>query len=245
MKKRYPYRSTQYFSGLLLLFAAGFYACSGKPQTKPGTAYSIDAAYTSVPPVIDGEIVSGEWDAATAIRVFDDSMRIPNEIGIKALWDADFLYLLFDAADSNLQAIQKERDHTQLSKDDIIEFLLDTQNDHDSCWDSNDIIYHINVFGQTKDDRGTAGCRSDASWNGLAKIAAKIHGTLNAAADIDTGYVVEVAVPWEEIGLKPVEGLVMGANFGGQSDGVFYDWVDAWPFRQPFKFGRLILIEKK
>lgn len=205
---------------------------------------AMTSIYTGQPVTVDGLAAAGEWSAADSIVVYDDSLRIPNQIIIRSQWDSSYLYFLFDARDSNLQAIQTVRDHPQLAKDDIIEFLLDANDDHGTCWNSDDIIYHINLFGQTKDDRGNDSCRSDARWNGLAAIAARVYGTVNVPGDIDTGYVVEVAIPWLEIGRVPMPGLVIGANFGGQSDGVFYDWVDAWPFRQPFKFGTLTLTKK-
>ncbi len=232
----------RYISTLLL----GLMACMGwrqrqHPAEPPSLRLAMKSHFSTVPVKVDGIVQQDEWPLADSIVVFDDSLRIPNRISIRSQWDTAFLYLLFEARDSNLQARQTVRDHPQLAKDDIIEFLLDTNDDHQACWDANDIIYHINLFGQTKDDRGNDSCRSDASWNGDALIAVVTHGTVNQPGDIDTGYTVEVAIPWKEVAREPTPGLVIGANFGGQSDAVFYDWVDAWPFRQPFKFGTLTL----
>ncbi len=220
--------------------AAG--SCQGKDDKSPvSERLEISSIYAAQPATIDGIIQPGEWISQDSIYVFDDSLRMETAISIRSQWDSTYLYLLFDVRDTNLLSVQAERDHPLLAKDDIIEFLLDTKDDHGECWNSDDIIYHINLAGQTKDDRGNDSCKSDARWNGEAKIAVTTYGTVNQPDDIDTGYVVEVAVPWKEIEQTPKPGLVLGANFGGQSDGYFYDWVDAWPFRQPFKFGKIIL----
>ena len=47
-----------------------------------------------------------------------------------------------------------------------------------------DIIYHINLLGQKKDDRGTIDCKSNSKWNGNAKIAVRIFGSLNDPKDM-------------------------------------------------------------
>ena len=233
-----------------MIFVSGalLFAASCKPGKKEDKA-TVPMQFTCYPArdsiSIDGEINTTEWADADSILVYDDSLRIPNRIVVRSLWDKKFLYFSFDVKDSNLLSIQTALDHPLLAKDDIVEFLIDTKNDKDSCWDENDIIYHINLAGQKKDDRGTAACRSDSKWNGIANISVKHFGTVNDNSDIDTGYAVEVAVPWTEIEQQPKDGLVMGVNFGGQSDGVFFDWVDAWPFRQPFAFGNLKLKNAK
>jgi hypothetical protein len=229
---------------LIGLIAALLPSCQeGKKEEAKasGDRLAMISNYTSTPVKVDGVLDPAEWAVRDTIVIVDDSLRIDNQIIVYSQWDSSYLYFLFDARDTNVQAIQTERDHPRLSADDIIEFLLDTQDDHGTCWDSNDIIYHINPYAQTKDDRGNDSCRSDATWNGEALMAATVRGTVNNPADRDTGYIVEVAVPWKELERSPKPGLVIGANFGGQSDGIYFDWVDAWPFRQPFKFGTLTL----
>jgi hypothetical protein len=194
---------------------------------------------------IDGLESEPSWLTADSVTFDGQSCGSANIAVVKMLWDNDFLYLLFKVSDENLQAYQTEQDHRQLFLDDMAEFLLDTTNDRDSCWNESKIIYHINLLGQKKDDRGTARCFSDASWNGSAKFAIQLFGTLNEAADRDQGYQVEVAVPWSELGVPPSEGLQMGINFAvGDNNGAgrqLFDWVGAPNFRSPHLFGSVIL----
>lgn len=198
--------------------------------------------FFSVDPIsIDGKLDEQEWKYAKKISIEDDSLRSENKAVCMVLWNEENLYIAFDVRDKDLQAKQTIRDHPQLSRDDIVEFLIDSRNDKDSCWTTDDVIYHINLFGQTKDDRGTLDCRSDSKWNGEAKIAVQLSGTLNDSSDIDTGYTVEVAVPWKELGRTPINGLIMGINFANADSGIFFDWAGAWPFRSPYAFGNLIL----
>jgi len=127
----------------------------------------------------------------------------------------------------------------------MAELLIDAENDKDSCWDADDIVYHINLYGQKKDDRGTPDCRSDASWNGVAEIAVRYSGTLNDSTDVDQGYIVEMNIPWAETGQKPKKGLALGINFAiGDHDGrgrQLFDWAGAMPYRSPYAYGNLIL----
>lgn len=191
------------------------------------------------PVVIDAK--ADEWKDARSIEIADELKRSDNRVSISTMWDEDNLYFLFNVCDRDLQATQTVRDHPRLYLDDMVEFLVDPHNKKDSCWSQDDIIYHINILGQKKDDRGSDGCLTNAEWNGDAEYAVVIDGTLNDASDIDKGYVVEIKIAWREIGIRPFTGLVMGANLAVGDNGRLFDWVDAAPFRSPYAFGNLIL----
>lgn len=195
--------------------------------------------YTDEPLQIDGELK--EWDHAGSVSIQDEKQKTNSGAEIKALWDNENLYLAFQVKDDDLKAEQTILDHPQLYIDDMAEFLLDTRNDKNSCWDEDDIIYHINLLGQKKDDKGSADCTTNPDWNGNAEYAIKILGTLNDSTDVDTGYSVEIKISWKELDLVPISGLRIGANFAVGDNGILYDWVNASPFRSPYAFGDLIL----
>jgi hypothetical protein len=144
---------------------------------------------------IDGYGNEPAWRRADSICFDGRGCNSAASAVVKTLWNRDFLYLLFVVSDANLQASQTERDHRQLFLDDMAEFLIDTTFDRDSCWNESKIIYHINLLGAVKDDRGTARCFSDATWNGAATFAVRYNGTLNNPDDTDVGYSVEIAIP--------------------------------------------------
>jgi hypothetical protein len=205
---------------------------------------TLTSMYVSRPVQIDGNLQ--EWPAELDTLYLTDRENLSDNVMIvKSVWSLANLYLAFQVSDFDLRAYQTELDHKKLFLDDMVEFLLDTQMDRSEKWLADDIIYHINLLDQKKDDRGTASGESDASWHGSAVYDVSLQGTLYDTTDSDQGYVVEVAVPWPEIGRKPEAGLEMGLNVAcGDNDGkgrMLFDWVNAWPTRSPNVFGTLVL----
>jgi hypothetical protein len=196
---------------------------------------------------IDAKLQEPAWQWAVPIILTDDSLssqdprRTDNQVMVKTLWDMENLYIAYRVWDHDLRAKVTRRDGPGLSRDDIVEFLIDPHNKKDSCWGPEDIIYHINLLGATKDDRGTEDCKSDATWNGNARFTVQVSGSINDSTDVDTGYTVEVAVPWTELGITPSADTRLGIDFGNGDSGIFFDWVGAWPFRSPEAFGDLVL----
>lgn len=188
-----------------------------------------------------------KWASAKPVR-FSSPEKSDNEMTVSSCWDHDSLYFRFDIIDSDLRAYQTEKDHPKLYLDDMIEILLDPRNDQDTCWAADDIVYHINLLGQKKDDRGTDSCMTDPNWDGKASYRIVLYGTLNDPSDIDTGYRVELALPWDELGVKSENEKTLGVNFAnGDNDGngrQLYDWVEANPMRSPNQFGTLQLTEE-
>lgn len=196
------------------------------------------------PVTVDGFL--DEWREADSLRLDDPSDRPdPNQAKIYTLWDENYLYVGFEVRDRFLVGFQTERDHRELFKDDMIEVLIDPRRDATDLWLEDDLVYHVNVLGQVKDDRGTPEGISDATWQSDGLWAVNAVGTLNDSTDLDWGFSVELAVPWREIGLKPAPGVSLGINFAiGDNDGAgehLWDWCGARPFRQPSAFGVLTL----
>lgn len=178
---------------------------------------------------------------------FEAPTKSDNRVEVRSIWDNDSLYFLIEVVDKDLRAYQHEKDHPLLYLDDMIEILIDAENHKNDCWSVDDIVYHINLLGQKKDDRGTDSCLSDSQWDGNARYTLTLRGTLNNSTDIDQGYSIEIAFPWEELGVKPEIGRIIGINFAnGDNDGngrQLFDWSGAWPLRTPSQFGSLILEE--
>jgi len=194
---------------------------------------------------VDGEI--NDWFTSDSIMYNGENVKSDNSIVVKSQWDNKYLYILFVVYDKNLQAYQTEQDHPKLFLDDMIEFLIDSRNNKDSCWSSCDFVYHINLLSVKKDDRGTKDCSTNPSWNGNAKYCVKYSGTLNNKTDIDSHYFVEIGIPWREVKRKPEFGLTLGVNFAnGDNDcngRELFDWIGVFPLRSPHLFGTLILTE--
>jgi hypothetical protein len=187
-----------------------------------------------------------DWSLSDVIS-FHNPQKSDNRVTVGTLWDMDSLYFIFNVTDSDLRAIQTEKDHLELFLDDMVEILLDTRNDKTGCWKEDDIVYHINLLGQKKDDRGNENCQTDPTWDGQAGYTVRISGALNDTTGVDEGFQVEIAFPWTELELQPVKGLRIGVNFAnGDNDGngrQLFDWAGANPMRSPDTFGTLILTE--
>ena len=233
------------YIALVVLAACLFSACYFRRNIPLSNRKKVVSLYANVPPNIDAKFGEKEWEFARSVRYkgadSDRELISDNEVEVHTAWDESNLYMIFNVTDNNLQSYQTTLDHSRMSKDDIVEFLIDANNDKDSCWSVDDIIYHINLNNQKKDDRGTINCESDSKWTGNAKTAVRFFGTLNDPSDKDTGYVVEVALPWNELNLKPASGMTLGIDFASGDGGIFFDWSGAKPFRSPYAFGDLIL----
>lgn len=188
---------------------------------------------------------SGEFDDTATVVISGERVKSENRLSVFSLWDNDSLYFFFKVNDSDLRAYQIEQDHPQLFLDDMVEVLIDTRNDKDSCWSIDDIVYHINLLKVKKDGRGTKECKTNPVWDGNAGISVQLLGTVNDTTDIDSGYLITLGIPWSEIEQTPRTGLTMGINFANSdNDGKgrqLFDWVGAWPMRSPYAFGSLIL----
>jgi len=188
--------------------------------------------------------IKNDWSQANPLS-FENPAESDNLVTVRSLWDTDSLYFLLTVADKDLRAYQIEKDHRLLYLDDMVEILIDAHNDKNDCWNTDDIVYHINLLGQKKDDRGTKDCESDTAWDGEASYSVRLFGTVNDTTDIDKGYHVEIAFPWSELGVRPEEGRAIGINFAnGDNDGngrQLFDWAGAWPLRTPSAFGTLYL----
>ena len=188
---------------------------------------------------------SKEWDASDNIKIVGELVQSENEMSVLSFWNTDSLYFFFKVKDKDLRAYQDSLDHPRLFLDDMVEILLDPANNKDSCWNKDDIVYHVNLLKVKKDDRGAANCKSDTKWNGNAEIQIKILGTLNDTIDRDQGYLMSIVFTWQELGQSPQLGVKMGVNFAnGDNDGKgrqLFDWVGAWPIRSPYAFGTLLL----
>lgn len=189
-----------------------------------------------------------EFENPDCVRIEGSTAGSENTMAVFSRWNEDSLCFFFRVEDTDLRAYQTERDHPQLWLDDMVEILIDTQNNKDSCWAEDDIVYHINILEYVKDDRGSRECATNPAWNGKARFRVQLFGTVNDTTDVDQGYLLTLSFPWEEIGPVPSRNLTMGVNFAnGDNDGrgrQLFDWVGASPMRSPYAFGNLVLKKK-
>lgn len=208
----------------------------------------IEAVFTQNAPKIDGNLEDWEqtdWDYFTPSKWYfwKDTCRFA------VRWDEKNLYLAFKVTNRNLQAKATKRDQTGLHEDDGVEFLLDTDYDRTTAWREDDLAYHVNILNVIIDDRGSLpNGEYNNAWNGSAKTAVKLQGTPNNSKDRDTGYQVEVAISWAEMGKKASEDLAMGINLcvndrDEAGNYRYFDYMKMLRFHNPSGFIRLKLVK--
>ena len=211
------------------------------PSVKP----TMNISYTSTL-VIDG--LNDDWAEMSDVSFEDDSGRgsADNTADVKAAWDDNYLYFAFEVVDTNLQAVETVRDGA-ISHDDVVEIYIDTLNDDGSLMQIDDYHFLVNLNNAVADQKGT-GSGKDINWDCGIVSAVTMDGTLGDASDIDTGYFVELAIPWSEIGETPLKGSVIGLDLAiGDRDSItdgyqYFDWSDLTSFAYPDGWGDAVLI---
>jgi len=190
------------------------------------TTQKTDISRIAEPIVPDGSL--SEWAGADTVSFAGSD----NTAAVSLTWDEDNLYLGFDVTDTNLQASGTD-EADSLHLDDSIEIYLDTEHNGGAAMQVDDYHFIINLNGALVDDQGT-GSGKNYSWTSHINYAIDLDGTLNDDSDTDNGYVVEVAIPWSDIGGAPVTGEVMGLDLAvNDNDGTevqSFDWcnIDSW-----------------
>ncbi len=213
--------------------STGASAVVGKPQRL------IRAHKTEARLVLDGNL--DKWRGANSVTFEGRPLGAhPRRAKVYTLWDSQNLYLAFDVHSSKLQASVRAHDGDKLWEDDGVEFLIDPRRHRTKEFLPDDFSYHINILNAVYDDRGTPSGQPDEKWNGKARHLVKILD--------DYHYVVEVAIPWQEIGLEPNEHQTeIGIDFcvngkdpeTGEYD--FFDWCGLKVFHDPSGYGELVL----
>ena len=124
-------------------------------------------------PTIDGSI-DDIWNTAQVIKT-DTSVEGANvgNANIRTLWDENYLYVLCEVKDSNL-----DKSSVNLHEQDSVEVFIDENNERTSAYDSDDAQYRINY----SNEHSGAG---NVNYS-LLKSASKI---------TSDGYIIEMAIP--------------------------------------------------
>ena len=149
---------------------------------------------TSGPVTIDGRLNERAWQDAALIERFDipgNGEPPRHATRARIMWDDRYLYVAFDATDSDMGATRTQRD-SDTYKDDVLEvFLLSEPANKRRC------NFEINPLGTVRDDYHEPGKRFQTAWNCNAiRIAKRVRGTLNEPTDRDEGWRLEIAIPF-------------------------------------------------
>ena len=196
-------------------------------RRRPADVYIPPRAYVayraSDPPQIDGQLNEPAWQAVAWTDDFVDiegDRRLPPRFRtrVKMLWDDRFFYIGAELQEPHVQATYTKHDSYIFHEDNDFEVFLNPDgNNH------NYAELEMNAFNTTWDLRLRKPYRDNGeaenNWEipGL-KTAVHVQGTVNNPRDVDQGWTIEIAIPWE---------LVRALNKNASSRGMPRDG-DQW-----------------
>lgn len=174
-------------------------------------------------PVVDGRLDDPAWQKAVWTDDFADieGSRKPvpqRRTRAKMVWDDENLYIAAELQEPHVWATLKQHDSV-IFHDNDFEVFIDPDGDHHDY-----LELELNALNTTWDlylpKPYKDGGRADNSWefSGM-RTAVHVDGTLNEPSDTDTGWSVELAIPWKSMArhahcdCPPVEGQCWRINF--------------------------------
>lgn len=167
---------------------------------------------------MDGRLNEKEWSMVdwsdTFVDIEGDKQPLPyNSTRVKMLWDDNYLYIAAQLDEPHLWATYTQRESVIFHENNF-EVFIDPNGDTHNYYE-----YEVNALGTEWDLMMTKPYRYEGlpinAWDmaGL-KTGIDLQGTLNDPSDIDTGWTVEMALPWKTI----LEAATRDAapNAGGQ-----------------------------
>lgn len=175
------------------------------PNPLPPHPRSYVCARTREPLTIDGDLTKSAWKAVLWSEPFGD---IEGDIRpkprfrtrVKMLWDERFFYIGVEMEEPHVWATLTQHDSV-IFQDNDFEVFLDPDGDNHEYYE-----LEINALNTTWDLRLPKPYRDGGpalnEWEipGM-KTAVKVQGTLNDPSDTDTGWTLEIALPWSVLGV--------------------------------------------
>ena len=158
----------------------------------------------ATPPLIDGKLDEEIWQKAVVLKDFyqiqpGDNTPPSKPTEVLLGYDAKFLYIAFKATDEpdKVRATVAKRDN--IFQDDYVGFFLDTFNDKRKAFE-----VFFNPLGIQADGILTEGRGEDFSIDMLMDSKGIVH---------ETGFNVEVAIPFKSLRFEAGKGKLWGAHF--------------------------------
>jgi hypothetical protein len=178
--------------------------------------------HTQTPPVIDGDINDEVWKNADWTVQFQDiegdtKPHPALQTQVKMLWDDSCLYIAAQLQEPNVWAYLKRHDAVIFHDNDFEVFINPKNTTHQYFEFEVNAINTIFDLFLNKPYRDFGEAMSSWDAQGL-RTAVKVQGTLNDPKDTDTGWTVEMAIPFRALSTGnflriPLEGTIWRINF--------------------------------
>ncbi len=170
------------------------------------TQTPLDVPQISGPIAIDANLDEEAWQQALVMELnydFDPGENIPPPVRTEAfiMYDEENLYTAFKCYDDDPAAIQAHfKDREDFWHDDHVNIHIDTYND-----ERRNYTFGTNPLGIQMDAVAAQGQGFDWSWDGIWESDGRV---------TDWGYVVEIAIPFNQIRFQRTEGdQIWGLDF--------------------------------
>lgn len=195
---------------------------------------------------IDGLATEEEWQNSDWIAAMgkDNNMRVKFFRGEKAL------FVLFDVVDTNLLTYADENQSDSVNKSDSVEFYLCTEVDASSKPQTDDYQLNFTVHGYSRIMQGTGlvwGMRSTL----LLDYEIVYEGTLDNESDIDSGYTIELMLPYDQLEMEPGDMVAFSlghveksSNPRNQAGSGWYGWNYGGSFVEPQSPAQYVVLDK-
>lgn len=216
----------------LLMFAASSAFAQLPPTTTARVARPLppitwtpkryECLRTATPIRIDGKLDEKEWGRAAWTEDFvdieGDAKPAPRfRTRTRLLWDDTYLYIAAELEEPEVKATLTQHDSVIFHDNDFEVFLKPLSRE------SGYFEFEMNALNTGWDlflnKPYREGGKADNSWDieGL-QTAVAVQGTLNNSADKDTGWTLEIAIPWKSFSTRqqvptPVPGTEWRVNF--------------------------------
>jgi Carbohydrate family 9 binding domain-like len=200
---------------VLLLFLIGV------PVAAQSNVPRYEVKRAARPIAVSGKLDDPAWKNAEAVEFvfpWDSQTGAKQKTTAKLLWDDQYLYVGYDCQDTDIVAVHTERDDPTYL-DDAVEIFLNPKPSQTGIYYGLEMNARAVLYDYLMYDASYAMKRFNLSG---VKLLTSIRGTLNARGDQDSGWTLEVAIPWEnfeEFAKRPVNGTVWTANMN-RWDGV-------------------------
>ncbi|MDD1713562.1 MAG: hypothetical protein LUQ69_10395, partial [Methanoregulaceae archaeon] len=141
-----------------------------------------------------------------------------NKAWCHLFWDAEKLYLAFIIEDSRLMAYTYNNGDN-LFYDDCIEIFMSRTDDSALTWSPDVFHLFVGLNNNITEKQGIVHVPGKGKIQQIqtddvhVEAYVRLHGTLNDNRDEDSGYIAEMAVTWESLGMKPAPQTQFRFNF--------------------------------
>ena len=184
-------------------------------------------------PTLDGDL--SEW-TGPALRIEPGTASgSDNSLTVWIAWDEQALYVAYAMRDASLSALS-ENTEGPFYTDDALDLWLDPDASG-TAMDPNDAHIIATLAGVQYFE--------GAVFEG----AVSLDGVLDDD-QADGGWSMEIAVPWELLGVNARAGVRIGADFAaadrdeGRDGYTYFDWAGLRTFDDPSSWGRIVLLAK-